>query len=313
MTADLTIIVPVLNREHLITRCLDSIKAQSFRPLHLVVVDNVSSDETMAVVTKWSRENADDLFRISILQETQPGAAAARNRGLQEAETDFVMFFDSDDTMRPDLAKNVIEHLYQNPSADIVYWKAAIHHSAKFARVPFFSSSNVLSNQLYHSLLSTQKYAVRRRLLVRAGQWAPSLTCWDDFELGVRLLLLDPITIPMNKVMVDIYPQAQSITGTDYSSSKGKWEKALDMIENDIKNSARKDVDALLRIVAYRRMHLAAQYYREGKRKHASLLLQKAINHPSLNGAHRRWMKLMYYLAKKNLRGIARLAAMVLR
>ena len=102
---DITIIVPVYNRAHLVGATLDSIAAQTLRPIHLVLVDNNSQDNTLKVLLDFKKRHQSDDFKVTVLQETRRGAAAARNCGLQEATTEWVVFFDSDDIMA-----RIVEH-----------------------------------------------------------------------------------------------------------------------------------------------------------------------------------------------------------
>ena len=56
----ITVVVPVYNREHLVTRALDSIAAQDLRPLSLIVVDNNSTDHSLETVRRWAENHAAD-------------------------------------------------------------------------------------------------------------------------------------------------------------------------------------------------------------------------------------------------------------
>ena len=98
----LTIIVPVYNREGLITRTLDSIASARQGTLSLMVVDNNSSDRTRAVCEEWAERHRSPVFRIDVFEELRPGAPAARNLGLRHVETPYVYFFDSDDLFSAD-------------------------------------------------------------------------------------------------------------------------------------------------------------------------------------------------------------------
>ena len=70
----MTVVVPVYNRAHLIRRCLDSIYAQTYRPLSVVVVDNASADATAREVTDWIATHHDMDFSIRLLSEMRRGA-----------------------------------------------------------------------------------------------------------------------------------------------------------------------------------------------------------------------------------------------
>ncbi|MDE6573922.1 MAG: glycosyltransferase family 2 protein, partial [Muribaculaceae bacterium] len=96
MSARLSIIIPVYNRESIVLRTLESVERQTLRPLKLILVDNGSSDGTLAVLEQWRQEHAAPGFEVEVYSEPVPGACAARNKGLAVADTEFVMFFDSD-------------------------------------------------------------------------------------------------------------------------------------------------------------------------------------------------------------------------
>ena len=116
---DITIIVPVYNRAHLVGATLDSIAAQTLRPIHLVLVDNNSQDNTLKVLLDFKKRHQSDDFKVTVLQETRRGAAAARNCGLQEATTEWVMFFDSDDIMAPDLLESYARAVEKHADAEM--------------------------------------------------------------------------------------------------------------------------------------------------------------------------------------------------
>ena len=73
----ISIIIPVFNRAGIVGRTLDSIAAQTLRPLNIILVDNNSSDNTLEVLTQWGKDNSTDDFKITILQEKKPGASIA--------------------------------------------------------------------------------------------------------------------------------------------------------------------------------------------------------------------------------------------
>lgn len=273
MAEEFSIVVPVYNRASLICRCLDSIKAQTYRPLHLVVVDNASTDETLRTVTQWGQENAGGQLRMSILEERQRGAAAARNCGLRAVTSDRLCFFDSDDAMRPDLAETAMRTFAGNPDADIVLWQSRLNTLRGFSCQLKWASSNYMDNHIVHSVLRTQGYAVRRKFFNDAGAWNPAMLVWDDWELGVRLLLGNPRIVPVAKVLADVYAQEQSITGTSFSPKAGEWELALKRASECIADSSHPHTRHLLNMVDYRRVILAAHYRREGNAAAAQTLL----------------------------------------
>ncbi|MCS3748872.1 glycosyltransferase involved in cell wall biosynthesis [Salinibacter ruber] len=106
-----TTVIPVYNREHLIRSTLRSVFAQGRPGLDVIVVDDGSTDRTMEVLNAF-----DD--RIRVFQQENQGPGAARNRGIREAQGEYIAFLDSDDLWFPwtlDVYESIIES-YDRPS-----------------------------------------------------------------------------------------------------------------------------------------------------------------------------------------------------
>jgi glycosyltransferase involved in cell wall biosynthesis len=89
-----TTVIPVYNRAHLIRASLRSVFAQHREDLDIIVVDDGSTDETMSVLNSFGD-------RIRIFQQRNQGPGAARNRGIKEAQGEYIAFLDSDDLWFP--------------------------------------------------------------------------------------------------------------------------------------------------------------------------------------------------------------------
>ena len=305
MDLTISVIVPVFNRENLIIRTLDSILNQTELPYELIIVDNNSTDSTVEKVEHWIEKNSGKGIRIRLLNEPKRGAYVARQKGLIEAMGNYVIFFDSDDTMRPDLIKKAADVFSQFPSTDIVCWKRHFNTLDGKKRIPPFLTGTAIESHLFHSLLSTQGYMSRKDFLVNAGGWSKSLSVWDDLELGLRLLLKRPELRPVNEVLCDIYSQEESITGTDFSSRQGEWENTLREMERENELSDHSQKKQVKKIIDYRRAILAAYYYREGNKKGARNLMQATLENK--NFQERFILKFSYHYTKAGLRGVWRL------
>lgn len=300
---ELTIVVPVWNREHLVTRCLDSVKAQTYRPLRLIVVDNNSTDGTADAVREWAEANGADGFEVELLSETRQGAAAARKCGENMVWTRVVAFFDSDDTMRPDYAESIMNEYSSSPELDIVSWRVLFHKLDGSEAVSNYWNGSGCEKHLVNAVLKTQGYAVRTDFLRAAGGWDPDMREWDDWELGVRLLMKDPKVRFLDKVLADVWCQEVSITGTSFSGRIGVWEDVMDLVEKYIRDSGRPDMNRWLRIVDYRRVILAADYYKEGAKKEANALFRMTMNNPELSLLNKIGLWFSYRYTRRRLRG----------
>lgn len=213
MKPTITIVIPVYNRAAVVSHTLASIAAQSYRPLGVVLVDNNSTDGSLDVLKKWQADNAADDFHIEVISELTPGACAARNAGLRMVESDWTMFFDSDDIMLPHYVANVIQLIESKPDTDIVGSSFILSYRDGRKRTVRFINRDTTYNNIHHSIFSTLLYCARTDLFRRAGAWDESLSMGDDVELGSRLLDLKPkIRTLSGKPAVIVNESEQSIS-----------------------------------------------------------------------------------------------------
>jgi glycosyltransferase involved in cell wall biosynthesis len=105
-------IVPVYNGEHYLAAALDSILAQPYRPLEIIVVDDGSTDGTATVVSSYGSQ-------IQDVRQGNAGPAAARNLGLNMARGDYVAFLDADDLWHPEKMERQMARFRDRPELDI--------------------------------------------------------------------------------------------------------------------------------------------------------------------------------------------------
>lgn len=298
--ASITVVVPVYNREHLVTRTLDSIAAQDIRPLSLIVVDNNSTDHSLDVVREWAEVHADDAaLDIRILSEPRPGAARARQTGLEHVETEWVQFFDSDDVMAPGILSDALRH---SADADLVCWmREQISLTGRHSYNPY-RPDDILRCHLYNGMLFTEAYMVRTDFIKSVGGWNSDIRVWDDWELGLRLLLASPRYVALDRSGTTVYSQAESITGTSFSAKEGQWERIIDLMESYV--AERPDIRAML---DYRRVNLAALYIREGNRPAGRRLFKQAIDKASCPALAKLWLRVLYAYTAAGGRGAYRL------
>lgn len=88
-----SIIIPAYNAEAYLKRCLDSILSQDFSDCEIIVIDDGSTDGTPALLAQYPS--------VKVITQTNHGMATARNRGMEMAQGEYVMFVDSDDRLYP--------------------------------------------------------------------------------------------------------------------------------------------------------------------------------------------------------------------
>jgi len=88
----ISVIMPTYNRARTLKRAIDSVLAQTYSDIELIVVDDCSTDNTKDIVDKYS----DERLRYVRLKKNS-GACVARNVGIEKAKGEYIAFQDSDD------------------------------------------------------------------------------------------------------------------------------------------------------------------------------------------------------------------------
>ena len=271
----LTIVIPFYNRASYLRRTLDSVAAQTLRPLSVILVDNASTDRSAEIAREWMQSYNRPDFQVSLISEARRGAPAARNAGLAQVTTPYVMFFDSDDIMLAAHCASMLAALEKTPDADIV-GKSIIYKKLTGKTIKgIYSTRRPLYSHIFKSILATQRFIVRTELAREAGGWDNRAWGWNDYEFGLRLLLKNPLLAQAEGEPTVIFQQhADSITGTAFSTSPMKWEDTLGLCSEDLRRAGRTDLEPLLDM---RRVILAANYAREGARSESRRLRQRVF------------------------------------
>lgn len=119
-----SIIIPIYGTEQFLPKCIDSVLAQTYSQLEIILVDDESPDACPKICDSYMEK--DD--RIVVIHEENKGVSGARNTGLKRAKGDYIMFVDSDDELYPDAVKIMIEDTEKH-DADIVSALKEIVHA----------------------------------------------------------------------------------------------------------------------------------------------------------------------------------------
>jgi glycosyltransferase involved in cell wall biosynthesis len=195
-----SVIVPTYNRAEQLPGTLDSVWYQTYRPLELIVVDDGSTDDTVATVKDWADMRDDDQFQVQACKQENRGPSAARNRGLVESRGQYIQFLDSDDRLHPQKIEAHAAALEAEPPCDYV-WSA---HTS----FPLSGDDPGFSDYDVDELVSTSEYTrelalfemtgnlwdgfYRRDLCWQTGPMHEALTRMEDVEYNIRMSALHP-------------------------------------------------------------------------------------------------------------------------
>lgn len=312
---EVSIVIPVYNRAAVVPVTLQSILAQTYRPLQVVLVDNYSTDNTLNVLQQFKEDHEREDLKVVVTREEHRTAGAARNHGFEHATGEWVLFFDSDDIMEQDLVSSyvsLIEKARENGNEpDLISARSTLIFPDETQREAPFHQRDLFANHILHGQLATQRYAIRREFFAYTDGWNINLPGWNDWELGLRLLLANPQVAFMggrSHIIIN-HNGADSITGTEFHSRQGQWEHVIDIMINEVRCSRLKPEHKTRfeRLLEYRRLVLAAQYEREGFPDLAKPLCQEA--YLALRDSfhdNRRWR---WFVAPMTRRLFARIAS----
>lgn len=295
-TPRVAVVVPVFNRAHCVIAALDSILAQTLCPAQLIVVDNASSDNSKEVVEQWMKRQK-PRCELLLLSEDTPGASAARNRGLAAVTTEWVSFFDSDDLMSPDFLERMVrcaeeperewaiartQMVFEAETTDIAanHMETSIDLVTEHCNIVtrWSTPQPTLMDQILSACISTQSFVAKTALVRRIGGWNAALPLWNDYEIGLRLLLSSPHPAWCEGAFHHIFQHADSITGTNYTHRAEQITQALVSIAQTLQKTADLWEDAqrkkALTALHYRVQIVAGQLLHEHSSQAAATLLQ---------------------------------------
>lgn len=105
-----SVIIPAYNVEKYIGECLESVRNQTYQNLEIIFVDNNSSDSTLEIAERYALKDS----RIRILSEPVIGISEARNRGIDSAYGEWVLWVDADDYVIPEAVETLLERAYKD-------------------------------------------------------------------------------------------------------------------------------------------------------------------------------------------------------
>lgn len=111
----LSIVIPVWNRARVVSRLIERVLAQSVRDFELILVNDGSTDDSLAVLKKFAQRDP----RVRVISQSNGGPSAARNAGIDQARGEYLMMLDSDDDIDPSMIEKLLGKI-QRDKLDLV-------------------------------------------------------------------------------------------------------------------------------------------------------------------------------------------------
>ena len=209
-----SILIPAYNAEAFIGDTLKSAMAQTWPRKEIIVVDDGSTDGTLAVARQFESAG------VTVVSQKNQGAAAARNKALSLSKGEFIQWLDADDLLNPGKVEHQMMLALRAPGRRILYsagWAYFMYrpHKARFTPTALWHDLSPLewmTRKLELNLhMQTATWLVSRELTEAAGPWNTQLLGDDDGEYFARVLMASEQVrfVPESKVLYRISPSSR--------------------------------------------------------------------------------------------------------
>lgn len=192
----ISVIIPVYNVEKYLKQCVDSVLAQTYQNIEIILVDDGSTDSSGQICDEYSNQHKS----IKSLHEQNGGASSARNYGLKHAKGDYVYFLDSDDY----LINNAIERMVVcavNNQADLVFIEAkSIDESGKEIKSNYHYHTQYIPQSPYEAMqmmmdfkefhVGSPFFFIKRKLFIENNLTFTEGIMYEDMIMSYQLFSL---------------------------------------------------------------------------------------------------------------------------
>jgi glycosyltransferase involved in cell wall biosynthesis len=179
-----SVVLPVYNHEHYLEHALRSLFAQTHSDFEIIAVDDGSTDASLEILNRHAA-------RLTVIESCHEGPAAARNRAIEAADSEFIAFMDADDLCSPERLEWSLTKL-ENERLDLVA-SASSFIDAKGEPLPgswtcpSHAKSNYWGSLLERNWIATPSVMVRSDVLRGAGLFDERFTRAEDYDLWLRI------------------------------------------------------------------------------------------------------------------------------
>lgn len=192
MVADLvTTIIPVFNRPRLLAEAAESVLAETYRPIEIIIVDDGSTDDTAKVADKLAEDHPQE---IRVLHQASSGVGSAREAGRLQARGEFIQYLDSDDILMPKKFELQVAGLRAHPECAVAYGKTRYYEADEIPKDIPWKRTGEKIEMMFPAFLQSRWWGTstplyRRETVNRAGAWT-SLCREEDWEYDSRIAAL---------------------------------------------------------------------------------------------------------------------------
>lgn len=193
-----SVIVPVYGVESFVERCMESILAQTWKDMEVIVVNDCTQDNSMDIINSVINRYPQRANSVRIINhDVNRGLPAARNTGLVAAKGEYVFHFDGDDYADPEMITRMVSVAKAN-CADIVYcdWFLAYEDTDRYMSQP---ACNTASDAIVSILTGKMKYNVWNKLINRRLYEENGIEFPEGYGMGEDMTMIKLFSVA-NKI-----------------------------------------------------------------------------------------------------------------
>ena len=184
-----TAVIPTYNRGWTLAEAVESVLAQDYPALELIVVDDGSTDDTPSILADYGS-------RIRVIRQENRGVSAARNRGIADANGEYIAFLDSDDLWRPGKISSQVTFFQSHREARICQTEEIWIRRGRRVnpRLRHKKPSGwIFTQSLALCLISPSAVMLARALFNDIGFFDETLPACEDYDLWLRVACKYPV------------------------------------------------------------------------------------------------------------------------
>ena len=176
-----SVYIPTHNRANLLRRAIDSVLAQHYKNIEVIVVDDGSTDETPEMISGYTNQGL-----ITYLRNDSPlGACLTRNRAIEAANGKYITGLDDDDYFLPTRIETFVNAI--RPEDAFLCSNYQIQHSATKRRTIMRTARDIRLKHLLQENLVGNQIFTHTAYLLELGGFDPEMPAWQDYELWLRV------------------------------------------------------------------------------------------------------------------------------
>ncbi len=209
----ISVIIPLYNKEKQIRQTLESVLAQTFQDFEVLVVNDGSTDNSIAVLNEI-KDN-----RIRLIQQENQGVSAARNKGIQAANYDYIALLDADDEWKPEYLATQVDLIQRYPECAVyacAYEFKDYHGNIKsliLNKIPFTGENGILSNYFEvascsHPPICSINIVAKKTAFLAIGGFPVGIKAGEDLLTWARLAVNNQIAYS-RKILVSFNDEGE--------------------------------------------------------------------------------------------------------